>query len=92
MSSSLKNQDYIDILNFYKLEIPKSNTKIKLLAENIMANKLCRCIKKIPGTNEAKSIGICTKTIFGRKGYTRGKFKCKKKQNVLFRKTRKTRK
>ena len=29
-----------------------------------------------------KSIGICTKTIFNNKGYSRGQFQCKKKQSV----------
>ena len=92
MSSSLKNQDYIDILNFYKIEIPNTFSKRKLLAENIMSGKLCRCIKKLQPFNESKSIGICTKTIFVRKGYTRRKFNCKAKASVSFRKTRKNKK
>jgi hypothetical protein len=54
-----------------------------------MASKLCRCIKKIGTENEARSIGICTKTIFNSKGFTRGNFQCKKKQSVKFRKTQK---
>ena len=52
-----------------------------------MADKLCKCIKKIDPINESKSIGICTKTIFNRKGYTRKQFQCKKKQFVKFMKT-----
>ena len=43
--------------------------------------------KKIDKINEARAIGICTKTIFNRKGYTRGKFKCKGKSTVKFNKT-----
>ena len=53
-----------------------------------MASKLCGCIKKV-GPDEGKSIGICTRTIFNNKGYTRGKFKCKKRRFVQFTKTRK---
>ena len=60
--------------------------KLKVEAEKILAGKLCRCIKKIGINDEARSIGICTKTIFNRKGYTRGKFTCKGKRRVAFRK------
>lgn len=87
--SSLKNQDYIDILNFYKIKIPNTFSKRKLLSENTLSSKLCRCIKKLQPFNESKSIGICTKTIFVRKGYTRGKFNCKTKASISFRKTKK---
>ena len=89
MSAELTNKDYVSILKYYKLTIPKSKRLLKKNAEEIMAEKLCKCIKKIDPNNEAKSIGICTKTIFNRKGYTRGQFQCKKKQSVKFRKTTK---
>ena len=85
-------KDSIDILNYYKIKIPSSNESIKEKAKNILAVKLCRCIKKIDPENEAKSIGICTKTIFSRKGYTRGRFTCRKKQTVEFRRRGKSRK
>ena len=89
MRSNLTNKDYTKILNFYKIPIPKSNKTLKQKANKILSTKLCRCIKKLDPENEARSIGICTKTIFNTKGYTRGKFKCKKKQSVMYRKTRK---
>jgi len=89
MSLELTNKDNISILKYYNINIPKSKRLIKIQAEKIMAEKLCKCIKKIDKINESKSIGICTKTIFNRKGYTRGKFTCKKKQTVNFRKTKK---
>jgi hypothetical protein len=88
MSKLLTTKDYVDILQFYKLQIPENKTDIKKMAEHIMANKLCKCIKKITSSNtmnnEARSIGICTKTILNRKGYTRGKFNCLGKQSVSF--------
>jgi len=87
MSPELTKNDYVSILTFYNLNIPKSKRMLKNQAEKIMASKLCKCIKKINSKNEAKSIGICTKTIFNNKGYTRGKFQCKKTQSVKFRKT-----
>jgi hypothetical protein len=84
----LTNCDYIKILNYYKIEIPGSKEQIKDEATKILGEKLCRCIKKLDPANEARSIGICTKSIFGRKGLTRGKFKCKGKRQLTFRKTR----
>jgi hypothetical protein len=86
--NTLENEDYVSILTYYNIDIPKSKRLLKQQAERIMAEKLCKCIKKIDPVNEAKSIGICTKTIFNRKGYTRGKFTCKKKRSVAFRRTR----
>ena len=92
MPTELTNKDYVSILKYYNLPIPKSKRLLQKQAEQIMATKLCKCIKKIDPQNEAKSIGICTKTIFNRKGYTRGQFKCKKPQSVKFRKTNKSKK
>ena len=87
MSHKINYKDYVSILKYYNLDIPKSRRLLKIQAEKIMAEKLCKCIKKLDPENEAKSIGICTKTIFTRKGYARGEFKCKQKQSVKFRKT-----
>uniref|UniRef100_A0A6C0IR83 Uncharacterized protein n=1 Tax=viral metagenome TaxID=1070528 RepID=A0A6C0IR83_9ZZZZ len=88
--SSLTKKDYTNILQYYKKQIPRSKRLLKINAEKIMANKLCKCIKKLDPENEAKSIGICTKTIFNSKGITRGKFQCKKKQRVTMKKRNKT--
>jgi len=45
----LKLHDYIKILNYYDIPIsPKDSSKtIKHKAENILAQKLCKCIKKV---------------------------------------------
>ena len=51
-------------MKYYNKPIPKSKRILKIEAEQILATKLCRCIKKIDTNFEAKSIGICTKTIF----------------------------
>ncbi len=85
MTTKLNMKDYIGILKFYKMAIPKSKKKLQMQAENILSNKLCRCIKKVSEKNkkvEGKSIAICTKSIFNRKNITRGKFNCKGKQSV----------
>ncbi len=86
--SQLTNEDYKDILNYYNQPIPKSKRLLKINAEKILSEKLCKCIKKVDPENEAKSIGICTKTIINSKGYTRGNFKCKNKKSITLSKKR----
>ena len=85
-SKRLTKKDYEKVLTYYKIEIPSKIHEMREKAENILSSKLCKCIKKIDTTIEAKAIGICTKNIFNRKGLTRGKFNCKGKQNVTFKK------
>jgi hypothetical protein len=85
---TVTEKDYEKILTFYKIKIPRSKRLLEKKAHDILASKLCRCIKKVDIENEAKSIGICTKTIFNRKGFKRGNFTCKKKQKVDFRRIR----
>lgn len=91
MTSSLTIGDYEKILNYYKIPIPKSKRILKLKAEDILSSKLCKCIKKLDPVKEERSIGICTKTVVNRKGFTRGKFKCKGKRSISLTKTRKKR-
>lgn len=82
MSSKLTNKDYMSILKFYKITIPKTRRLLKKEAEKVLAEKLCRCIKKIGLDQESRSIGICSKSVFKLKGLSRGKFTCKKKMHV----------
>ena len=64
MSTELTNEDYTNILLFYKMPIPKSKRLLKKQAENIMSEKLCRCLKKVQmkPIPEGKAIGLCTKS------------------------------
>jgi hypothetical protein len=89
--TELTTSDYKDILNYYNEPIPRTRLQIKILAEKIISAKLCRCIKKIENKNfnSSKSIGICTRTIINRKGYSRGKFKCKGKASIKLKKIKK---
>jgi hypothetical protein len=89
MNIELDKNDYIKILKYYNVSIPKSIRLLKKKAEEMIGSKLCRCIKKIDPINESKSIGICTKTIINSKGITRGKFKCKGKQSLKLYKSKK---
>lgn len=82
----LNNSDYKKILQYYNKPIPKSKISLKKDAKKVLSEKLCRCIKKLDPVNEARSIGICTKTIINNKGYTRGKFKCKGKRSITVKK------
>lgn len=87
--TELTNNDYKRILEFYNKPIPRSKRLLKMHAEKILANKLCRCIKKIDKKNEARAIGICTKTVINNKGFTRGKFTCRKNEKIVLSKTKK---
>jgi hypothetical protein len=88
--SELTSKDYKKILEHYNEPIPKFPGLRKRKAESILANKLCRCIKKIDKVHEARSIGICTKTVINEKGYTRGKFKCKGRATIKLKKNNKS--
>ena len=80
----LTNKDYVNILKYYKISSKKNKTKNKKLVENILINKLCRCIKKVSKKNtNSNTIGICNNSIFTKKKIKYFKFKCKKKQMFL---------
>ena len=88
MSNKITTSDYKKILLYYDLALPQNKKDLKITAENILSSKLCRCIKKVNKTytNEAKSIGICTKKVINNKGFTRGKFKCKNGRQITVKK------
>ena len=88
VTTKLVTKDYKNILDFYNIDIPTNKKAIKEKAESIMADKLCKCIKSVKkkqSSKEGKAISICTNSIFTKRGYTRGKFKCltnKKRKTV----------
>ena len=96
----LKKNDYIKILDYYDIPIDLSDTskKIKIKAEQILAEKLCKCIKKVKNSNadsnadsntdskdanESRAVAICNDTIFRRKGIRHSNFTCKKHPRLL---------
>ena len=83
-SMKLNKTDYITILNYYNLPIPKLTSALKNKAEQIVSEKLCRCIKKVGKSikSEPKAIGVCTRNIFKRRGLKRGKFTCRRKRSI----------
>ena len=93
----LTKSDYEKILNYYNIPFSSSESskQIKNKAEEILAEKLCKCIKKVKegsdGNNvgahadadESRAIGICNDTVFCRKGIKHSAFTCKKKPRLL---------
>ena len=90
MSTKLTYSDYRNILKHYGISIPKTRKQMRMKAEKTMANKMCRCVKRIQSRNESKAIRICTHSLFRRRGLKRGTFRCKPKYDVQMTKTRKT--
>ena len=78
----LTKNDYINILEFYNVKDISnlSYKEIKNKAEEIIALKLCSCIKKVDPKlqNESRAIAICTNNIVNRKGLKINRFTCKK--------------
>jgi hypothetical protein len=89
----LTKVDYEKILNYYNIPFSSSESskQVKNKAEEILAEKLCKCITKVKDTkgnsddnaDEARAIGICNDTIFRRKGIKHSAFTCKKKPKLL---------
>ena len=82
----LSGKDYDIILNYYEIDTSGLNkNSIKEKAENILAEKLCRCIKKVDigGKDESKAIAICSKSVLHKKGIKANKFECKKKARLI---------
>jgi hypothetical protein len=90
---NLTKEDYINILNYYNIKINSTTSlsSIKKMAENIIAKKLCSCIKKVPNPSkkESRVIGICNNSVLQRKHLKINGFSCKK---IMMLKTSKTNK
>lgn len=95
---NLSKNDYLKILNYYNIDHNKKN--LKLEAEKILANKLCKCINRInnDSKDEKKAIAVCSSIILKKRNLKIAKFTCKngakllstkKLQNKLY-KTKKT--
>lgn len=63
------------------MESKASFKTVQNAAEEILATKLCRCIKKINPTekNESKNIALCANSVLKKKGLKLSRFTCKKK-------------
>lgn len=81
--------DYKKIVKYYNLNKQKNKT-YKETAEDILANKLCKCIKKAKPSNssdnENTAISICRKSIYKNRGIDFYKFKCKNNNKLISKK------
>ena len=85
----LMHKDYLTIMKYYGINTSgMKKQKIKDEAENILAKKLCRCIKKVnpDGKDEPRAIAICNDSVLNKKGVRTTKFKCKGKPRFIFNK------
>ncbi len=79
--SQLSQKDYVKILKFYKLPIHKNKNTRKKMAEQKLAEKLCKCIKKVKrkkDKDESRATAICKNSVINNKGYSSFSFSCKK--------------
>ena len=91
----LTHRDYETILNFYKINMANMKPPaIKEKAEDLLATKLCKCIKKIhyktststrkrANAREKREIAICYNSVIRKKGLKTFKFKCMKGAKLL---------
>jgi len=93
----LTASDYKKIASYY--QIPKSKNKTyKEITEDVLASKLCRCIKAVDANNnmniykttktdktsdETRAVGICRKNIFQNRQLEFNRFKCKNKSKLI---------
>jgi hypothetical protein len=83
--SNLNKNDYINILKYYNKNFSsKSYNEIKNMAEKILAEKLCKCIKKVnKNNNESRAIALCKTSVLHKKGIKSFNFTCKKRKRFL---------
>jgi hypothetical protein len=80
--ATLTHADYRVVLNYYGVYNKKMTAKqTKTAALDILANKLCRCIKKVGDDKQA--IAVCKNSVLGKKSLKNGRFTCKKRPKLL---------
>jgi len=89
-SSTMTKSDYQKILSYYKLPFDNLTAReLQQTAEDILATKLCKCIKAVEkkvGTKNA--IALCTSSVFGKKGLKYFDMSCKGRAQLQSRKGR----
>lgn len=90
---NLTKIDYVNILNYYEINFNEKMpiNLLRKMVEKIIAEKLCRCVKKVPneGNPESRAIGICNYSVVKRKQLKINGFSCKKKRQLKQKKTSK---
>lgn len=94
---SLSKQDYVRLLTTYDKTLfasevqRKTKKQLQRQVERKMATKLCRCIKKLEPRFGASSVGICTRSVVNRRGFTRGQFQCKPRTRITLKRKQRRR-
>jgi hypothetical protein len=85
---AMTKSDYEKILSYYKIPFAKLSTlELRQRAEDILATKLCKCIKSVEKKFSPKStIALCTASVFGKKGLKYYDVSCKGKAHLHSRK------
>ena len=89
-NAQLSHKDFKTILKYYKIKIPKSKKLTRKKAVNILAQKLCKCVKKLQRKTKKRqrkklrnpATRICSASIFNKRGIKHGRFNCKKKPKL----------
>ncbi len=80
--ATLTHDDYRVVLKYYGINKKTMTVKqTRTAALDILANKLCRCIKKIG--DDKQGIAICKNSVLGKKSLKNGRFTCKKRAKLL---------
>ena len=82
----LSKNDYIKILEYYNLNAKSYNMgELKQKAEDLLATKLCKCIKGVDktGKDESRAIAICKNSVLKTKNLKNFGFTCKKKAKFV---------
>jgi len=76
---NLTKTDYRKILSYYNIPFGNlGNHELKQKAEDILATKLCKCIKAVERKVGPKNaIALCTASVFGKKGLKYFDMSCK---------------
>ena len=76
--------DYQKILSYYKLPFDNLTAReLQQTAEDILATKLCKCIKSVEKkTGTQNAISLCTTSVFGKKGLKYFGMSCKGKAQL----------
>lgn len=84
----LSNQEYRDILDYYNIDYTRlTSAELKQKAQQVIAYKLCKCIKKVTNNNKFKTeqpaIAICTNSILKSRNLKYYGFNCLKTPKLL---------
>ena len=87
---NMTKSDYEKILSYYKMPFGNLSTaELKRKAEDILATKLCKCIKAVERKVGPKNaISLCTASVFGKKGLKYFDMSCKGRAQLHSRKGR----